>query len=330
MKKFHVLYCLVLLTALASCSSSDFKIEGDLVNLKATQVRVVFRGDSGVVDGWVPLDPKGHFSFKGQSSQPVVLTLFATMGEPLVSMVVTNGDHLKVKADMAQGKSVKVKGNKLNEAWQLFRDEHAGFYADANPSRLDAAIEKYVREHPDDLLSTTLLMVDYSDYSDRPKVQKLLNSINIMARPESLVSNILSQKGRQNLLPRLMSITLMKHNGKFEEIDLTHRITLMNFWANLEKNRSALMTKLDGLDEDIRILDVLAESDTLRWDKTIAGDSKRWQHYWAPGGPLEPGVQLLGITSLPWYAVTDSAGLVTYSGPSIDAAISTATSGSNN
>ena len=325
MKKFHLLYCLMLLAALASCSNSDFKIEGNLVNLKATQVRVVFRGDSGVVDGWTGVDKKGHFSFKGQAAQPVVVTLYGTSGTPLVNVVAVNGDHLKVKADMASAGTVKVKGNKLNEAWQLFRDEHADFYADANRSRLDAAIEKYVREHPDDMLSTVLLMVDYSDYSNRQKVQRLLNGINITARPQSLGPSILSQKGHQTPLPRLMSVTLMKHNGAFEEIDLTHRITLINFWANPQKNRSALLATLDNLDEGIRVLDVLAESDTLRWDKTIAADPTRWQHYWAPGGPLEPGVQLMGITSLPWYAVTDSTGMVTYSGPSIDSAINAAT-----
>jgi hypothetical protein len=35
---------------------------------------------------------------------------------------------------------------------------------------------------------------------------------------------------------------------------------------------------------------------------------------------LEQGIQLLGITSLPWYAVTDSTGMVIYSGPSLEQA----------
>ena len=68
----------------------------------------------------------------------------------------------------------------------------------------------------------------------------------------------------------------------------------------------------------VNVIDILAESDTLRWHQTIADEG--WPHYWAPGGPLEQGIQLLGITSLPWYAVTDSTGLVIYSGPNFNEA----------
>ena len=73
-------------------------------------------------------------------------------------------------------------------------------------------------------------------------------------------------------------------------------------------------------DKGIRIIDVLTESDSLRWHQTIAGDPADWLHYWAPGGPMEQGIQMLGIKSLPWFAVTDSTGLVVYSGPNCDLA----------
>ena len=123
-----------------------------------------------------------------------------------------------------------------------------------------------------------------------------------------------------NTTKKLMTLMLMKHGGDFEEIKLTDRIHLLSLWANPQKGRNALINKLQDLDENIRLIDVLAESDTLRWHQTIKNDPKGWQHYWAPGGPLEQGIQLLGVTTMPWYAVTDSTGMVTYSGPSLDSA----------
>jgi hypothetical protein len=215
-----------------------------------------------------------------------------------------------------------VKGNSLNEEWQLFRDEHRAFYADPNPSRLDAAIEKYVREHPSNMLSTVLLVVDYSDFSDHDKVDKLLRGIEIQARPESLTGLLYgNEKDRKRaVLPRLMSLTLFKHGGKFEEIKLTDKTSILSLWANPQNSRNALINKLQTLDKGIRIIDVLTESDSLRWHQTIAGDPADWQHYWAPGGPMEQGIQMLGIKSLPWFAVTDSTGLVVYSGPNCDLA----------
>ena len=312
---------------LASCNSDSFKIEGNITNVDAGAVKVVFRGDSGVVDELVNLDKKGRFTFEGTSAQPIIVSLLDHSNEPLAVMVATNGDHIKIKGDAANTMSIKVKGNKVNEGWQLFRDEHAAFYTDPNPSRLDAAIEKYVREHSGDLLSTVLLMADYSDYSDRSKVEKMLKSISKEARPESLTEAFLgnTMRNSKNPFPRLMNLNLVKHGGKFEEINLTGRINFVNLWANPQTQRESMIGKLKTLNDGIRVIDVLTESDTLRWHKTISDDPDSWLHYWAPGGPLEQGIQLLGITTMPWYAVIDSTGLVTYSGADQAKAVKAAT-----
>lgn len=328
MKKIHSLALLMLLlaTLLTSCNSSSFKIDGELANVKGATVRVVFRGDSGIVDESATVDKKGKFTFKGEVSSPVLVSILDQRGELLKKVVAVNGDHLKLKGDAGKSMGIKAKGSRVNEDWQLFIDEHLAFYTDPNPSRLDAAIEKYVRENPADMLSTLLLATDYSDFSDYTKVDKLFKSIEAKARPESLAAALLDiQVGPKAAnLPRLMTLTLIKHGGDFEEITLTGRRTLLNLWANPQKERSSLINKLQSYCETIRVIDVLTESDTLRWHQTIADDPKAWQHYWAPGGPLEPGIQLLRIASMPWFAVTDSTGLVTYSGPNLDLAIKAA------
>lgn len=325
MKKIHILLLLIA-AALASCTNDSFKIDGKIDNLDDGAVKVVFYGDSGIVDELVEMDKKGHFSFKGVSSQPAIVNVLGHQGEVLATLVAVNGDHIKINGDAGKAKKIKISGNRLNEEWQLFRDEHAAFYADPNPSRLDAAIEKYVREHPGDMLSTALLMADYSDFSDQEKVSTMLKSIESDARPESLTIALGDDPtgNKKQLMPRLMTMTLMKHGGDFEEFKLTGHITFFNFWANPQNERKTLIDKLQALDESIQVIDVLTESDTLRWHQTIGSDPKNWKHYWAPGGPLEQGVQLLRISSVPWFAVTDSTGLFTYSGSDISAAIKAA------
>lgn len=324
MKKIQFLPILLLAVILASCSSDSFKIDGDISNISAGTVVVVFSTDSGMVDERVEVDKKGHFTYCGEASSPVIVNLTDQLGEPLATLVAVNGDHLKVKGDAGKPMSVKVKGNRLNEEWQLFRDEHAAFYS--NASRLDAAIEKYVREHPADMLSTVLLMADYSDHRDRDKLDKMLKDIDIKARPESLLMAYRNSPAARvaKHIPRVMALTLVKHGGSFEEIKMAERISLINFWTIPDRDRKTLIDKLTGIDEGIHVIDVLTESDTLRWHQTITDDPKAWQHYWAPGGPLEQGIQLFGVTSIPWFAVTDSSGLVIYNGPSVDAALKAA------
>lgn len=324
MKKIHLI--LILLAAmLASCSSDSFKIDGMLANHVGTAIRIVFMTDSGMVDELADVDKKGKFSFQGRSSQPTLVSLFNQRGDPLINVVAVNGDYIKISGDASKALGVKAKGNRLNEDWQLFRDEHEGFYTDPNHSRLNAAIEKYVREHSTDMLSTVLLLADYGDHSDREKVSQLLKGINVEARPEALTRLFPGDplNSKKVNLPRLMSLTLWKHNGGFEEVKLTGGMTLLSLWGHPQKDRAALAAKLQALRDkaegNIRVIDILAESDTMRWHQTIAAEAG--PHYWAPGGPLEQGIQLLGVTSLPWYAVADSTGLIVYSGPSLDSAM---------
>ena len=319
----HLILIALTATLLAACSSDSFKVDGEIANLDGTTIRVIFQSDSDVVDEQVNVDKKGHFTFTGAAAQPALVSILDNKGETMATVVAVNGDHLKLKGDAGKPMGIKVKGNKVNEEWQLFRDEHAVFYTDKNPSRLNAAIEKYVHDHPDDLLSTVLLVADYSDYSDGDKMDKIFKSIDIKVRPESLTQAVVSNtRKKKGALPRLMTLNLIKHGAGFEEIKLTDRVTILAMWANPQPNRQELATKIRGIiepsDSKIDVIDILTESDTLKWHKTIAGED--WLHYWAPGGPLEQGIQLLGITTMPWFAVTDSTGLVVYSGPNFDEA----------
>lgn len=313
---FSLFLTVSLLAVFSSCSSDGFKIDGNLSGLDGGEVRIVFSGDSGIVDEWVALNKKGKFSYKGMALQPILVSILDHHDKVLATVAVKAGDHLKIKGDASKAMGVKVKGNRLNEEWQLFRDEHAAFYTDPNPSRLNAAIEKYVREHPADMLSTVLLVADYSDYSDRDKVDKMLRSIDAAARPASLTA-ALGEKREQHL-PRLLSLTLWKFGGAFEDVKLAGRCNVLSLWAKPQDNRNAYAAKIKSLSDSIRVIDILAESDTLRWHQTIAGDE--WSHYWAPAGPMEQGIESLKILSLPWFAVTDSTGLVVYSGSSFDEA----------
>ena len=318
MKKIQPLTLVLLMLAmLSSCTSDSFKIDGNLEGLKDPIVRIVFVGDSGLVDESVNADKKGHFTFKGSASHPTLVNVLTRRGQPITMMVATNGDHIKVKGDAGKPMGTVIKGNRLNEDWQLFRNEHKAFYTDPNPSRLDAAIEKYVKEHPTDMLSTVLIIADYSNYTDRGKVDNMLKSIDVKMRPESLTRAFQGMSKKSGNLPRLMTLTLWKHGGKFEEIKLTGGTAILSLWAQPQPKREDLRGRYkdirDSSSGNIRVIDILTESDTLKWHQTIAGEDVG--HYWAPGGPLEQGIQLLGITSLPWYAVTDSTGLVVYSGP---------------
>ena len=112
MKKIQSLSLVLLLLAmLASCTSNSFKIDGNLANLEGSMVRIVFEGDSGLVDELVNADKKGHFTFKGSASQPTLVNVLSHRGKPITMVVAANGDHIKVKGDARKAMDVAIKGN---------------------------------------------------------------------------------------------------------------------------------------------------------------------------------------------------------------------------
>ena len=127
MKKITLELLLMMAVLASSCSSGSFKIEGNLPNLEGKAVRVLFKSDSSIVDEPIEADNKGGFTFKGESSQPVLVSLLNYRGEVLTMLVAVNGDHLKVSGDARKAMGIKISGSHLNEDWQLFHNEHASF-----------------------------------------------------------------------------------------------------------------------------------------------------------------------------------------------------------
>jgi|GEM_PF-451786 len=322
----YLLIILSLLTLLAtsSCGKKNaFKLDAKLANLQPDEVRVIYQNDSGIVDMWVPLS-QGKLSYQGTDvSQPVLLTVLDRKSQVLAYAVVQAGDHVKMSGDASKQHAVKVTGTKLNERWQLFRDEHAAFYADPNPSRLDAAIEKYIGENQSDMLSTVLLLVDYSNLTNRQHVDEMLKSISDEARPASLTQSYEALSSGKRSLPRVPQLKLWQR-GNYEEVSLLGHTTLLYLWTRSREvtARNAVVNELKELAANtaVTVADVLIESDSIMWSKTIAGDSVAWQHYWAPCGPQDGSLRLLGITSTPWFTVTDGDGLVAYNGVNLQQA----------
>jgi len=318
-----VVACALLVT---SCSGDSVKVEGQLSNLEGSVLRVIAITDSTVVGQKVDVNPKGKFSTSIDGvSQPTIVTVLNHRNELLANAVAEKGGHIKLQGDASKPQAIKVTGSDLNERWQLFRDEHAAFYSDPNPSRLDAAIQKYVRENPTDILSTVLLMADYSNLTDRSAMDAMLSSLNPKARPASLVRAYKAMEPALTSRPvsRMMNLMLWR-NGSFDELTLVGRITLLYLWTTGSDNRAAVVDAIKQASRQagtsLQVADVLVESDTIRWHRTVAGDSASWHHYWSPGGPQDASLSQLNITTTPWFVVVDATGSIAYNGNDVQQA----------
>lgn len=313
----------------ASCSSDEFKVDASIEGLVDEQVRVLYAVSETLTDTWVPA-PHGRLRIKGKAEHPTVLYLLGFNGNLLARAVVDGGDRLTLKAVAGEPYSWQVTGSEVNEMWCDFMRDNKLLYSDKDHSRLDHAIEHYVGEHRDDLLSTVLLANDYSKARDGARVDSLLNLIDVAARPASLVGDmvLLRQPLFSSPVVHLASFRLYDYqSSSYVEQSLHGHWTLLVCWTYVMDERSRLFAQLNELVErhpNLMVADVCLEADTLSWRGRVKGDKGAWKsHYWAPAGPVEPSIVALDIAATPHCAVIDTAGVVQYNGNDVARACAT-------
>ena len=86
-RQILIIVIVALTAVLTSCSGDGFRIDGNIAAIKGTMVRVVFDGDSGIVDELVNVDNKVHFTYEGESAQPVLVSILDMNGNQLMTVV---------------------------------------------------------------------------------------------------------------------------------------------------------------------------------------------------------------------------------------------------
>ncbi|MDO4511195.1 MAG: hypothetical protein Q4B68_05185 [Bacteroidales bacterium] len=332
MKKsiFYIIILLALVGFVATSCSRSFKIEGRVENLGSQNVHMVWATAEGVKEVR-SVASNNYFEFEGMSPAPALVLIYDAQNRMLAHFVMEDGDHMQLRGDATDLLGIEVKGEDVNERWYQFIQQHRSEYQDASRSSLDAAIEKYVKENPSDLLSTLLLVADFSQLNNQQKMKQLLGGIEADAKPEWLL------KAYQRLVERrpkssskIGSMLLMEDTGDFASINTTtSRSTLLYLWVNSTAHNGEMAT-LKQLSEEIgdtdrlQICDIYIDADTASWRGYTRNDGSTWRHFWAPEGPLNPQLRSLSIASTPLYVVTDSLGNVKYNGPDANAATNTA------
>lgn len=317
------LWCGIVLLALAACSGvGQFTVTGKLRGLGITNVRVAYRNADGSITEKMVGVQDDEFRFNGEVAEATLLVVSDIQGMQLFRTVVNAGDEITVEGERARLNEVKIRGNETGEAWSQFISTNSALYAMPSHEKLDEAIEKFVKENPDNLLSTVLLLVDYSNESG--KLEALLATINDKVKPASIMldynemSTLLSTQSNEAL--KLM--TFYGEQGSFVTFNpnAVGRSVLI-FWDNATgSKRRAMMNQLEAIDlsqKNVMLADVYFETDTSGWRSSWRNDPVDAVHYWAPQGTMHAHLKALNIVSLPTVIVADSTGRQLYRGDNL-------------
>lgn len=320
---------------MTSCGSDSFKVKCDIAGGRTMNVRVVYAGDD-VLNNVLGAARDGKFLFEGRAPENGALVeILDNDYRPMGRFFARNGDEVKVTVDPDKPYLVDADGNDVNERWSEWTAKNAKVLQSADRRAVNAAVAAYVKGHKDDILSCLLMVTCYDASSDPEGAERLLESIEPAARPVSLTSSRLLVDSRTS--------SRVAHGKVAPIVYLSSRAdTLVTF--NPRRNTRTLLAftgqqqERDSIIDALRefygsrprgteVLDMRLDQDTMQWRRSLTSDSVSWPSAWVAGSVAAPGVDRLGIPTLPFFIVTDSTGTQIYRGTSIAAAVRMARSG---
>lgn len=334
LKKIFQWAFLSLFILLASCSNNNFIIEGVITDIGEHPVKAIYVNEAGVQRVNAPVE-SGRFKIEGVSPNYTMVQLFNFRNELITKVIMKNGDDLKLKGTLNHKYLIEMKGSDINEDWNNFRRENHTAYSENETNIINTKIEKYIEANSNNIASLAMLLYDYNDLQNTEKVHKLFNSINEKARPASLmkayadIKSLESKKKDNNR--KWHSMQFYNENDSLEYfMPLRGKMSLLYFADKDEEQRKDIITTLDTLfynymrnpkgKKQLQIADIMLDSDTTSWKRTLRSEDTDWEHFWAVGGVMHPTISELLVKQTPYFIMLDSVGEVVYRGESIDSA----------
>lgn len=300
---------------LAGCTGSDFTIEAQLDGLTEQTAIIAYVGDQGAVTERVTVQQGNVLKYSGHSTEYTLVSIWDLQSQLIAQLVVHDGDQMTVKSDGLQLPTLEVSGNKITEQWMKFRQKHQQAYDSNDTASINRLIEQQIKSHPDQLLSTVLLVADYSRLDGSKQMTQLLQAIQAEVRPPRLVNTLEYLSQMHKKAPNIIhSLTLYRYGKGFDNLSTGGKQTVMLFWSRSDDARGECIKTMrelaNGQPQTFALADILVDTDTTQWSRTLKGDSTTWSHWWAPGGIMDPALEGIVIDRTPLFIVTDSLGQV--------------------
>lgn len=331
MKLLRFSLFVMLVAMLTACASNeDFEIHGTVVDNGTLNLRIVYFGDDNI-NNVLTASRDGVFDFKGNAPKGQMVEILDNDYRVLVRLYAVNGDKLKVNINPTNPRASVATGSAVNDEWTKWISDNINTLNTRNSRTINDAVERFVKSHPDDVLSTLLMLTEYDTNVDVIKAQKLMASINVDARPTYLVESWVANLARAGQSAQKVKVAPITYISATDTVLTTYNpkrqdYSLLVFTNENSGRHDSIVPKLREIAKKypnrrrLAIVDFSLDNDTFTWKREYRADSITWTSGWGGGSVAAAGIERLNITSLPYFIVTDSTGTQIYRGPSITAA----------
>ena len=320
-KSVAVIFLCILSMCVVSCGDdTEFRVRGEVKGLGTRMISMMYVADGSIqMASAAAID--GKFDLRGDSKEYTVVEFFTGSNQLVGRLLAKNGDTFHCKFDMENPENIEVRGNKPSEQWSEFVKANGEMLKSGTPEMVDRLIAGYVTTHPDNIVSSLLMLTSYNSVDHESQADSLFSVIEPSARPEKLVEAyrlLLSENNTAALNAKVRAFTIHSLGDSMERFSPSRASYSLLCFSDAgiarNKERVALQRAFDCYPRRrFKLLDVSLAPDTVTW-KAAAVDSLDWTQVWVPGSVCNSTFAALGIPRLPYYILSDSVGNQIYRG----------------
>lgn len=322
-----------LILAAVSCGHGDsFRVKGTITDGSSINLRFVYMTGNAVHTA-LTASTDGKFAFEAATTGPAAVEVYDNEYRLLGRFVARNGDDIDLRIDRSNRFLNVAKGNDMNRELTEFYNSLADSLVVADASVRNAIVARYAALHTDSPVARLLVSTEFDASTDDAAL--LCDSLMRSFAPETQLFDVAepfallaAQVASASTREPVQAITYKQRGNRtatFTPGRSPLTVIAMSDAANGHDSVVAAFRRLAKHSKNgLELLDLSFDADTAMWVRTIRNDSADWTQGWVAGAISGQSVERLGIPSVPYFIVVDSAGTQLWRGRSAEAAVSRA------
>lgn len=299
-----------------ACGHSDtFRVQGSLEDGADINLRFVYYVDGAVRSG-ITASTKGTFVFEGALSgkAPSMVEIYDNDYRPLGRFVARNGEDIELTLNRSNPYKIKVSGNEESALWSAFLNEHADVLQGGSADARNEAVAAFVGSHASSPVSLYLLATEYDGSGARAagadSLMALVDEDLRRYAPADGLMYQLSRGGRTAVSARVGRVPFRAPGNRFDTLDPAGRARTLIVMSDSRSPHDSIVDMLRRIHKRGRmtIYELGLDTDTLVWRRRIREDTVPWRRGWVAGGVTARTLDTLGVSSVPYFILVDSAG----------------------
>lgn len=331
MRRIDKILIAMLLAVLASCGTSEFKIEMQLEGAGTQNLRFIYYstladGSGRIEETAVPI-VDGKLTLTGISLRPTLVSVFTPSRSLVAQFYVAPGDELKLSGKYSEPFGWTAEGNKIQEEWSRWQQANKETLQSDDADKINSAIARYVEVDKSSEAAALMILCNFCERDNADEKARLWNLLDNDAKSKDIVNAAtgtdrhVEEREMRQPVSRLILYCPADSMISFSPSDAP--VSLLYFWRLKDQTHRERMKMLERIYDNsassakkdkLQIADINLDDDTFAWKRSVRTDSIKWTRLWAIGGEMNLSVRNLNVPRSPYFIVLDSAGRQIYRG----------------